>query len=520
MSTPATSFTRLVADIKASFVNKATEATALANASSHPNVIYYTSDSNKIIVGGQEYGGGSITTGSFAFASDTSAMSSWDTTKIYVTPTTTTGVLQVYQYESGTWEMPGTISMNIPDDASDVTYDPTSSGVVATNVQDALDALKDLVDEGVEGVYPELNPDTFYVTDNNYNAIAKFDKDGLTTTSVQANHYYDADGNEFSSGNADITSDYDDALIIVDNNYNAIARFDKDGLTTTSVQSKGYGFSNYQLISLGDSLSAGSAWQKVCAHALGCKYDETKERDANYPLSMPGVSNGGYAGIERVLNLFDLNIIDGDGEYAIVVIGNINDGHSGSITDSAVSCHRKVTVTGSSLSSSILSSIPSDDRVVNYVLSLSAGSTYIYIGDDLSSWTDTAKWAGIGSYMNNYRSIKTMIQAIITRYPKVHIMLAGFPSIYVALTDYLLPNGTYDNVAWYNTPRMENGRERNAMLRSIADFYTIPYLPVYEEEGITLENLNLYYYENNVHPKEEGYSHWGKIIARQIKQQF
>ena len=118
----------LISKIKDTLIVKdKTEAQAIAAASTYPNNIYYTSDTHNIVVNGSIFGRSSqITTSAFAFASDTSAISSWDTSKIYLVPTVTSGVLSVYIYEDNSWQIPGTIDLTPATNAEDITYDLTN----------------------------------------------------------------------------------------------------------------------------------------------------------------------------------------------------------------------------------------------------------------------------------------------------------------------------------------------------------------------------------------------------------
>ena len=120
-----------------------TEAQALAQSPSNPNYVYYTSDTHNIVVNGSIFGRSSqVASSAFAFASDTSAISTWDTAKIYLVPTATSGVLSVYIYENGGWEIPGTLSLTPVTDAEDITYDLTNTPDLGDgDVQSAIEAV-------------------------------------------------------------------------------------------------------------------------------------------------------------------------------------------------------------------------------------------------------------------------------------------------------------------------------------------------------------------------------------------
>ena len=93
-----------------------------------------------------------------------------------------------------------------------------------------------------------------------------------------------------------------------------------------------------------------------------------------------------------------------------------------------------------------------------------------------------------------------------------------FPMHSVTASEYLLPNGSYDTVAYNSTGRMVNMRKMEVELKKIADFYSLPFLNVFRECGIGINNMLTYYNTSaNVHPKNEGYYRFGETVAAQIK---
>lgn len=121
-----------------------TEAQALVASASYPHCVYYTSDTHCIVVNGQIYGRGAELGSTFGFATDTSGMATWDTNKLYITPTSTSGTYQVYSYENNSWEMPGTITIDIPVSADAITYDLTNTPDLGEgDVQSAIEAVDD-----------------------------------------------------------------------------------------------------------------------------------------------------------------------------------------------------------------------------------------------------------------------------------------------------------------------------------------------------------------------------------------
>ena len=65
---------------------------------------------------------------------------------------------------------------------------------------------------------------------------------------------------------------------------------------------------------------------------------------------------------------------------------------------------------------------------------------------------------------------------------------------------------------------MEIMRKMQVELTNIAKFYSLPFLDVFAECGIGINNMLTYYNTSaNVHPKNEGYYKFGETVATQLK---
>ena len=137
-----------------------------------------------------------------------------------------------------------------------------------------------------------------------------------------------------------------------------------------------------------------------------------------------------------------------------------------------------------------------------------------FTGDCVEEWSYTTKWV-VPSYSQGWKSAIEMLQRA---YPKAYIFVSMFPMHSMTASECLLPNGTYDSVAYNSVARMENMRKMEVELKKIADFYSLPFLNVFRECGIGINNMLTYYNASaNVHPKEEGYYRFGETVATQIK---
>lgn len=201
-------------------------------------------------------------------------------------------------------------------------YSWKSLGTTAVQLSDyatkaEVNQLEAKVDENfdeINEVIKREDDDALYIQDGNGYAIAKFDAKGLTTTDLHIN--------------GDGITDEQDELIVIDSNDFIAAKLTKRGLSIGNIQR----FSKYQLVTVGDSLSANNVWNTKCAELLGCSFDAEANVKPGQMISQGGTRTW-YGGLDsaffRVKNLVDQNIISGDGENAIIILENINDYNAG-----------------------------------------------------------------------------------------------------------------------------------------------------------------------------------------------
>ena len=138
-----------------------------------------------------------------------------------------------------------------------------------------------------------------------------------------------------------------------------------------------------------------------------------------------------------------------------------------------------------------------------------------FVGDNIDEWSDTSKWQEGITYSQGWKSAIEMLQRA---YPQLHIFVSMFPMHSVTASEYLLPNGSYDTVAYNQVSRMDTMRNMEAELKKIADYYSLPFINVFRECGIGINNMLTYYNASaNVHPKNEGYYRFGETVATQLK---
>ena len=159
------SITALLEGLKGIFENKtATEASAIAQASTKPSTIFYTSDTHAIVVGGQVYGRSNQVSADAPFSylpadvSSPSADPQFDGNHdtIYIQPIKTgsdAGKIKLWWYVNGAWTSSDTLDLVLPTDASDITYDLTATPDLGNgDVQSAIEALDGKVEKVAEDV--------------------------------------------------------------------------------------------------------------------------------------------------------------------------------------------------------------------------------------------------------------------------------------------------------------------------------------------------------------------------------
>lgn len=128
----------------------------------------------------------------------------------------------------------------------------------------------------------------------------------------------------------------------------------------------------------------------------------------------------------------------------------------------------------------------------------------------VSEWTDVTKWK---TSINLYQAWKGLIEFLKKEYPSAEIYMLIFPWYSMTPSEYLEPNGYYNQLAYNNTQKRPEGRAN--FNKEVAEFYNLPIIDVHHTCGITCANYSEYYNNNNVHPKNNGYAMFGRMIARQ-----
>lgn len=322
------------------------------------------------------------------------------------------------------------------------------------------------------------------------------------------------------------------------------------GLHTGRILKKSLGlnynpFDGLEFFSLGDSLSVGGVWQSKLATLANATFDNTKNVDATYPLSVGGTRTGGVnstCGHWRARNI-ESQALNPD----IIIIENINDlikvdsSLIGTIEDSPVMLGKILTYNSGQADASsattywntnkasIVASFTGSDRVVGAGIQLQYTGGYlelIFKGLNINDWEVTANW-GYAFNSTLFSEYKGLINYLISAYPNARLywMLpnrweiawdSGNPNY-----DASLWNGSdFDMDAYMLTSAYLNYEALVQCQKDVCDYYGVSYIDVNANSGISpvdLAAFQTYYNEYNVHPQTAGYEKWGSTAYSLIK---
>lgn len=379
-------------------------------------------------------------------------------------------------------------------------------------------------------------------------------------------------------------------------------------------------YSNYELYTIGASISSSGEWQARVVELLGIKFNQSLNNDPSHPTSIGGTKsemgdlNSTYF---RTLNLIKYGNIQGKGENAIVLFQNANDGGftfdksakaytlddfivMNEITEETLSAipveernFNKVIKLKKTAAGKILkiTSLPTkegdvrikvglsttgglnygihvipqatDDETRQYILSKIVENDYRSIYDnyyndngvsftsgtstdivlefydvdntgmtctiddnpavqyeechwfdslDISNWTNPTRWI----IPNLSSGWKSSIEELLRRFPKLRIGVLNVPNFRLAQSDFLQANGVYNEKAFFDAVDTEK-QKTIKRCSDICNFYGLKLIDIWSQTNISASNLSEFYYDNNPHPKPEGYKRYGDIVAATIK---
>ena len=139
---------------------------------------------------------------------------------------------------------------------------------------------------------------------------------------------------------------------------------------------------------------------------------------------------------------------------------------------------------------------------------------YDYGDEEFGNASNWKYWYELGTMYSKY---KGLIEYLQSNLPETKIFFIISPSISTNFSspsdEVSYPDGTLDMTRLIH----KANRALTEIQRDVAEFYGIPIIDVGKEWGISYFNAYPKYYgDNNVHPKDEGYSVWGETVARSL----
>ncbi len=171
----------------------------------------------------------------------------------------------------------------------------------------------------------------------------------------------------------------------------------------------------YDLYTVGDSLSSTGRWQNKVAELTGITFDQSINGYSLNPTSMGGTNSDmsdGSSTFFRVMNLINSGSIQGDGEDALVIFENVNDGQF--VFDPNARSYKMDNVINiDKLTETHLSVIDRSERSLNTVLAVNtvAAGKELVITELPSREGDvsiTVGWAGPGTRTYNIHVTPSM----------------------------------------------------------------------------------------------------------------
>lgn len=146
-----------------------------------------------------------------------------------------------------------------------------------------------------------------------------------------------------------------------------------------------------------------------------------------------------------------------------------------------------------------------------------ATSEYIYYfkGYTENEWEDINEWS---TSISLYSSYKGLIEYLQKELPSTQLYWF-IPSYWaVDFNDQTIknPDGSFNLSLYMQTNKYIKWTELIQCQKNISILYGIQVVDIHNNCGISLNNIDYYYYSSNVHPKKEGYYKWAETLYQLI----
>lgn len=137
---------------------------------------------------------------------------------------------------------------------------------------------------------------------------------------------------------------------------------------------------------------------------------------------------------------------------------------------------------------------------------------YVFLGNHTTEWTTPTNWGVASVMVSLYAGYKGLIEYLKLQNPSKDIFWL-IPSYYsLDDTTYVRADGTFDIEAYKESNIYSKYQSLRQIIIDVCNYYSIRYLDVDLNCGISPVNYKSYYNVLNVHPKTEGYYKWAETI--------
>ncbi len=142
--------------------------------------------------------------------------------------------------------------------------------------------------------------------------------------------------------------------------------------------------------------------------------------------------------------------------------------------------------------------------------------TYYYLGKSASSWKDESQWSENVSLTSCY---KGALEYLATNLPEAKLYFVLPTNYLVDFSDqsYKNEDGTYNLEKFQTSWRYVQWQKLRKIVQDVCELYSVPVLDVDKKCGISIFNIENYYYTNNVHPQQKGYDRWAETLYDMLK---
>lgn len=140
---------------------------------------------------------------------------------------------------------------------------------------------------------------------------------------------------------------------------------------------------------------------------------------------------------------------------------------------------------------------------------------YYFKGYTENEWEDTNEWS---TSISLYSSYKGLIEYLQKELPSTQLYWF-IPSYWnVDFNDQTIknPDGSFNLSLYMQTNNYIRWAELIKCQKNISKLYGIQVVDIHNNCGISLNNIDYYYYSSNVHPKKEGYYKWAETLYQLI----